>query len=248
MTHWAAATTREAEQTSVRVLVLPVGSTEAHGPHLPLDTDVIIAEAMAERAMTRLQESGIGAAMLPPLAYGVTDFAAPFRGTISISRETVIALVGDIARGLTDSGAEILVLANAHLEQAHRQALREAAAASDRPELRVLFPDATRRPWAERLGAEFASGSCHAGRYETSLVLAARPDAVRQELARALPDLEVDLARAAREGAANFLALGMQDAYCGQPADASAEEGERWLDVLATMLVEAVEVAREVTP
>ncbi|MEQ8768185.1 MAG: creatininase family protein [Planctomycetota bacterium] len=238
MTRWAERTTEETEAQVARVLFLPVGSTEAHGPHLPLDTDVLIAEAMIDRAIARLEGQGISAARLPALAYGVTEYAAPFAGTISVSKETVVSMIRDIARGLGSSGAEALVLANGHLEQAHRRALREAVEPLVDLAPKVLFPDNTRRPWAERLGAEFLSGSCHAGRYETSILLAACPERVQRARAQALPDLEVDLAKAARDGAKNFLELGMADAYCGQPKDASAEEGEQILEVLATMLVE----------
>ena len=67
------------------VLILPTGSTEAHGPHLPLSTDVIIAEEMAIRAARKLEARGEVARVLPPITYSVTDFSEGFAGSISIT-------------------------------------------------------------------------------------------------------------------------------------------------------------------
>ena len=64
------------------VAILPVGAIEAHGPHLPLDTDVIIAEAMARSGTGRLAERGLRAAILPTLAYTSAPFARDFAGTV----------------------------------------------------------------------------------------------------------------------------------------------------------------------
>src|SRR5512134_204321 len=71
------------------VAVLPVGAIEAHGPHLPLATDGLIAEAMAREGAARLDERGIPAVVLPLLPYTVAGFAAAFPGTISVSASTV---------------------------------------------------------------------------------------------------------------------------------------------------------------
>ena len=70
------------------VLILPVGALEAHGPHLPLNTDVVIARAMAEAGAAQLQERGRSAWVLPPLHYTSAGFAAGFPGTISVSPST----------------------------------------------------------------------------------------------------------------------------------------------------------------
>src|SRR5262245_23720260 len=85
-------------------MILPVGSTEAHGPHLPLSADVIIAEEMAARAARMLEARGEVALTLPPLAYSVTDFSEGFTGSVSIRAETATALVGDILLSLIKPG------------------------------------------------------------------------------------------------------------------------------------------------
>ena len=221
------------------VALVPVGSTEAHGPHLPLATDVILADAVARRAASRLEAAGRTTVLFPALAYGVTDFAAGFAGTVTIRAETLRALVVDLARSLAGQGFSPIVLVNHHLEPAHFAALH--AAAAEATPARVLVPDHRRRPVALTLGEEFCRGGSHAGRYETSLVLAAAPARVRTER-EALAPLHVDLGRAIKAGAQSFLELGGARAYFGAPAEASAAEGEALLELLAAH-VEAVVTA-----
>ncbi|KAB2949391.1 MAG: creatininase family protein, partial [Thermoanaerobaculia bacterium] len=163
------------------VAILPLGAIEAHGPHLPLGTDVVIAEAMAREGARLLAEGGVATHVLPALAYAPAPFAEAFPGTLSIRPQTLVALLLDLAGALAVRGVEVLALANAHFDPAQVGALREAAAriaAGGRP--RVAFPDLTRRALAAGLGAEFRSGACHAGRYETSIVLAERPELVAE--------------------------------------------------------------------
>src|SRR5215813_3019840 len=78
------------------VAILPVGSTEAHGPHLPLATDVIISEEMSRRAAVKLTAQVIKTFVLPPITYTVTDFSSDMPGTISIKKETATAIMRDI--------------------------------------------------------------------------------------------------------------------------------------------------------
>src|SRR5262245_56550991 len=79
------------------VAVLPVGALEAHGPHLPLATDVVIAVAMARAAAARLAARGYAAVLLPVLPYTAAPFGAAFPGTLSMSPATVSALIVDLA-------------------------------------------------------------------------------------------------------------------------------------------------------
>lgn len=205
------------------VALVPVGSTEAHGPHLPLGTDVIIAAEVAARAADRLEARGRRAVIFPALAYGVTEFAAGFTGTVSLRPETLRALVVDLARSLAGQGFGPVVLVNHHLEPDHFAALH-AAAEEARP-AQVIVPDHRRKPWALALGREFCTGGSHAGSYETSLVLAAQPAQVRAARSD-LPQLEVNLGQAIRGGARTFLEMGGDRAYFGDPAAGSAAEGE----------------------
>jgi creatinine amidohydrolase len=227
------------------VAVLPVGAIEAHGPHLPLDTDVIIAQAMARAGAERLAARGLHPVLLPPLSYTTAGFAQGFAGTLSLRPETVSAVVIDIAGALDRQGFALLAIANAHLDPAHLAALATAVQAA-RTDLgfAIAFPDLTTKPWALRLGEEFRSGACHAGRFETSIVLAERPDLVRERIRGALPANPASLARAIRDGKTSFEEAGGPRAYFGWPADATAEEGRALIDALGGILDQAVQAER----
>jgi creatinine amidohydrolase len=223
------------------VAVLPVGALEAHGPHLPLATDVLIAQAMSRAGAARLASHGFGALLLPPLPFTAAPFAAGFAGTLSFPAPTVTAVLVDLARELTRHGFAALAIANAHLDPAHLAALSEAAVrAQGERLLPVVFPDLTRKPWAPRLTEEFKSGACHAGRFEGSIVLAVRPELVREGIRAALAPNPASLSTAIREGARTFEEAGGARAYFGWPADATAEEGHASVETLGEILADAV--------
>lgn len=240
----ADATTREiaaALAAGPVAALLPVGSTEAHGPHLPLATDVILAETTALHAQRVLAERRRAAVVLPPLAYAVTEFVREFRGTLSVRAATVAALVEDVAAALFAQGFGPLCLVNGHLEPEHARMLKDCAASITAKGSGVaLFPDQRRPPTVGRLGEEFGRGGGHAGGYETSLVLAARPDLVREDVRASLATNFQDIAARLRSGCTTATEAGGPDAYFGDPAAASAAEGERLYGVLAAMVADAV--------
>ncbi|HEV8631907.1 MAG TPA: creatininase family protein [Thermoanaerobaculia bacterium] len=227
------------------VCILPVGATEAHGPHLPLLTDGIIAAAMAEECARRLAEHDLLPLLLPPLDYSAAPFAAGFAGTISLRPETVTELLVDVGRSLAFHGFSTLALANVHLDPAHLGALHAAVSRLLAEQVVLaVFPDLTRKPWALRLGEEFKSGACHAGRFESSVVLAARPELVREAVRRELPANPASLSTAIRDGKHTFAEAGGARAYFGDPAAAGIAEGEETIATLGTILAEAVLAAR----
>jgi creatinine amidohydrolase len=223
------------------VAVLPVGAVEAHGPHLPLATDGVIAEAMARDGAARLEARGIPAVVLPVFPYTAAGFAAAFPGTISASPAAVTTLVADIARSLGQHGFRALAIANAHLDPEHLASLHAARdAAAGEGGIPVVFPDLTRKPWGSRLTDEFRSGACHAGRFEGSIVLAARPELVREEVQRGLAEVPRSLSAAIAEGKRTFEEAGGSRAYFGDPAAATADEGHDTIAALGTILADAV--------
>jgi creatinine amidohydrolase len=132
-------------------------------------------------------------------------------------------------------------LVNNHLEPAHDQAVRAAIAGLAQGRASVACP-LTRR-WGRTLSDEFKRGNCHAGRYETSLVLAADGAANDSERAR-LPAIDVSLSDGIRAGKTTFRAMGLDRAYTGAPAEATREEGEtlyaRLAEMIATEVLEAL--------
>ena len=234
------------------VALLPVGAVEAHGPHLPLTTDVIIAAAAANAALPRLRAQGYHPVILPPLAYTAAPFAAGFPGTISVRPATFSALLADVAASLERQGVAALVVVNAHLDPAHLGAINEVARSAGAADahartMPVIHPDLTRLRWASRLTPEFRSGACHAGRYETSVVMAAAPELVREEARLGLAENPASLSVAIRDGAATFEEAGVSEAYCGDPAAATVEEGEETVEILARIVVDAVAEALDGT-
>jgi creatinine amidohydrolase len=238
---WLASATYEevaALDRARAVAVLPLGATEAHGPHLPLSTDVIIVEAMAREGAERLALRRVPVAILPTVAITPAPFAAAFPGTLGVSPATLTATLVDLAAGLAAQGFRRLLLISAHLDPAHLGAVRQAVLPISATGMRVAFPDLTRKPWAGRLGEEFETGACHAGRFETSIVMAERPElvrAVRKELA---PNPH-SISDAIRAGKRTFEEAGGPRAYFGWPASATADEGRALVEVLGAILEEA---------
>ena len=196
---------------------------------------------MSREGADRIEALGFGALILPPLSYTPAPFAVGFAGTISIRGETLASLLVDLARELKREGFLALAIANAHLDPAHMGAIAEAERrAREEGLLPVIFPDITKKPWALRLTEEFQSGACHAGRYESSIVLAERADLVKEPIRGTLPPNPASISKAIRSGAKSFEEAGGKRAYFGWPADATAEEGRTSIETLGAILAEAV--------
>lgn len=221
------------------VALVPVGSVEPHGPHLPLATDTLIGEVVAQGALAPLAGKGIGALVAPSVPYGVTDFAAGFPGAVSLPAPALTAFLRAVVEGLLHAGFLHVCLVSNHLEPAHDAAVRASLEALPEGAASVASPLARR--WGRTLSPEYKSGACHAGRYETSLVLAARADLVDMDRASRLPPLDISLSDGIRKGQASFLAMGLDAAYTGAPAEASLEEGRDLVGRLVAMVVSEVE-------
>lgn len=231
----------ESLDSSRTVALLSVGAIEAHGPHLPLITDGIIANSMANAAAARLEKADLLPILLPPLDYSPAPFAAAFPGTISIAPSTLSSLVVDIAESLASWGVRTLGIANAHLDPTHLGALHTAVSEiRGREKIGIAFPDLTRRPWGSRLTDEFQSGACHAGQFEGSIVLAARPEWVREDIRTTLAPNPISLSSAIRQGQETFAEAGGEQAYFGDPAAATWEEGEQTIETLGQILADAI--------
>jgi creatinine amidohydrolase len=225
----------------VPVLLWPVGSTEPHGPHSPLSTDPIISIGIAERVATRLADDPeLAVLILPTLSYAVTRYTAGFAGAIHVGEDTLRSMIVDVCRSLAAQGFPHVVLINNHFEPEHVQTLHRALDELEAEGIRTGYLDLTRRERAQQLTEEFKLGECHAGRYETSLVLAQEPDLVDTDAMASLAYVAVSLPQVIAAGMKDFRDMGLADAYCGAPAEATVEEGEATYETLADMTIELI--------
>ncbi|ROR89759.1 mycofactocin biosynthesis peptidyl-dipeptidase MftE [Nocardioides aurantiacus] len=193
-------------------VVVPVGSLEQHGPHLPLETDALVAEAVAVRAVAALDRDDVLVA--PVVAYGASGEHQHFAGTVSTGTPVLHLLLVELVRSLR-TWATRVVLVNGH--GGNLDAVRGAVA--------QLVDEGHDVAWAP---CAAAGADLHAGRTETSLLLHLRPDLVRLDHAAAgatAPAAELmPLLRAG--GVVAVSANGV----LGDPAGASAEEGRALLE------------------
>lgn len=203
------------------LLVVPLGSVEQHGPHLPFTTDTAVAAAVAEGAVGLLE----GTVLAPALSYGASGEHEDFPGTISLGTEALTALLVEYGRSACRWAGRVLVV-NGH--GGNLDALRTAGA-----QLRYEGRDVA---W---FSCGTPGGDAHAGRTETSLMLHVEPAAVREDaaapgvttpIAELLPRLRAEGVRGVSPGG-----------VLGDPTGATAEEGAALLADLVRRLVAAVE-------
>ena len=217
------------------VALVPIGSTEPHGPHLGLGTDVVISAAACVRAHELLEKKGpLTSVIAPAVSYGVTECAVGFPGAVTIPADVLTAYVAAICDGLLAQGLRHVCLVNNHLEPAHDAAVRAVLPGR---EGKVSYACPLAKKWAKTLSAEFKSGACHAGRYETSIVMAAAPELVDEPVRTTLTPVPISLSEKLKAGVTTFTAMGMELAYAGDPAAASIAEGEHLIQRLAEMVV-----------
>lgn len=197
-----------------RTLLLPLGSLEQHGPHLPLDTDTRIAEAVTARAGQRATYPTVVA---PALPYGASGEHEGFAGTVSLGSAALAAVLVELIRSATRTFSRV-VLVSAHGGNLDGVRAALAVLREERRDAVGWFP-------------AVPDGDAHAGQTETSLLLAIAPHLVRrppwaagrtEPIADLLPRLRAMGVRAVSP-----------NGVLGAPAGATAEEGERLLDLLA---------------
>ncbi len=215
------------------VALVPVGATEAHGPHLPVSTDTVIATDLARRGAAKLKEHGVPSLILPPVPYLVAELGADFAGTISLPPETEVALLRDLAV-LASKRFRAVAFIGVHVEPAHMECLKRAVEEAAKAGAKATYVNITKKRWADILGEGFQSRN-HGGAWETSLMMAAAPQMVRDSVRRNLPPVESP-APALQKGARTFAEAGGEEAYFGDPTAATVEDGEGHFDALAEVV------------
>lgn len=227
------------------IAVLPIGSIEQHGPHLPCGTDTFAAELIAEEIADRLD-----ALYVPFGPYGVTPIHAGHPGTISLRRSTFEALLTDISRELIEMGVRTLILVNWH--EGNNASMNSVATELQDASPGVSFVAAQVCYTAQRIYAPAGGELTHGGGIETLAVLAYDPDLVRRDRAgtpsRPEDAAEMDRMRRSHEtyGFITDVTALADDGWYGDPAWATADRAAAFADEVATAALERIQMILDV--
>jgi len=229
------------------VCVIPVGVIEDHGPHLPLDTDVLIVEEICKRAVQATTEKSL---LLPAVIHGYSPHHMDFPGTISIRWNTFIEYLLDINRSLIKHGFRRILLVNGHGSNASLVNLTARLTIVEHP--RVLCADTFYLTGVKGMEAieslresGYPGGIAHACELETSLYLAIRPELVQMD--KAIKDISYPESKLFffdwKDGPVNMMewwSTLSNTGIMGYPTKASIEKGRKWLEVAVEELAEVI--------
>jgi creatinine amidohydrolase/Fe(II)-dependent formamide hydrolase-like protein len=225
----------------VDVALLPVGSIEQHGPHLPLDTDAFDAQYLAKKVAEVCRDPK--PLVLPLIPYGVSYHHEDFSGTISVSPETLSKLVYEIGVGVARHGITKLVIINGH--GGNKPALHYAAQMINRDARILTCVDTGETSDPDIIPLAETPNDVHAGEIETSTTLAVRPDFVRLESARKfIPEFSsryLNFTSKRHVGWYTRTARISPSGVLGDPTKATPEKGRKIWELMITHLVQLVE-------
>jgi creatinine amidohydrolase len=237
--------------TQDRVAVLPVGTVEQHGPHLPLVTDVLTAGEMSRRAVECVPEQAI---LLPPVYYSFNEHHMDFPGTIAIQGETVIRYVTDIGVSLARHGFRKILLVNGHgsnvpfLDIAARNITIQTEAICAMVSWWSLIPKGLMSKLRE---SEYPGGMAHGCELETSVLLYLRPDLVQFE--KAERDIHFasseffywDLQQPSPIAFQEWFSRYSKTGTVGDPTKATKAKGEEFVNAVVERMVALIQEFRK---
>lgn len=227
------------DEQAVAVAVLPVGSTEQHGPHAPLGTDIFTAAAVAEAGIQRSDQDVLVA---PSIPVGVAEEHRHFAGTLWVSEDTFRSYIHDVVTSLASHGCSRVVIVNGH--GGNVDALREVSARLSRDDVAYTVPFT----WFDAIdiqdtGLDPSLAMGHGGPFETSLLLHIAPDLVHEDRFDEARDGAADQWGDWQAGtnlaydSAEFTETGV----VGDPNEASETIGEQLLEAAAAELAGLIE-------
>lgn len=220
-----------AEPNDVRpIVIVPVGSWEQHGPHLPFDTDSVIACEVARRAATRLHDEQV--LLVNAVNFSASGEHADFPGTLSIGTQTTARILVELARSCDWAAGIVFVNGHGGNADAFREAMASILAEGRRA---LSWTPTTTDP-----------RDTHAGHIETSVMLAIDPSRVRMD--RAAKGSMTPITDLMSELRDNGLRSVSDNGVLGDPTNANPTDGERILAAWTNSLVEQVRLwSREST-
>lgn len=169
-----------------RTVLIPVGATEEHGPHLPLGTDTMEGREICRRTAVRLEEMGCPVMIAPAVPFGTSSFHMGFAGTITISSATLVALLREIALSLYEGGFRDFVFIHGHDGNLSSMMVAAQEVVDATPDAKAVVCN-----WLAALSAVYhtvqtsTKGEGHGGEGETSRLLVTHPELVHPERADA---------------------------------------------------------------
>ncbi|HWO77446.1 MAG TPA: creatininase family protein [Bacillus sp. (in: firmicutes)] len=217
------------------VAILPLGATEQHGHHLPLGVDIFLAESLSKIICEQT-----GAILLPSLPFGYSWVWRDIPGTVSLQQHHVEAVIKDIAHSLNRYGVKTLILVNGHdsNNSSMKYATRELLDEVDMDVIYLFYPD-IQHVMKQYCDSETWHGMIHACEFETSLMLAVKPELV--DMSKAVKEYPEKPPLYGR----STMSLGdlSKSGVFGDATLASKEKGEKLLQIFADKMVELVSIA-----
>lgn len=223
-------TADEIHESSTDLAILPIGSTEQHGHHLPVGTDFLIAEAVAEQVANRM-----GVWLLPTLPISTCVEHRGKRGSVWMGPDTFMHMLGDIVMSLKSQGIKRVAVVLGHGGIfAATPAIRELNAAN--PDVRVIKIDFEFfMGIIQREGILQGTGNLHACEYETSLMLHLHEDLIRRDrIVDFVPDVPRDYLNYAS------ILKYSPDGVWGMPSLGTKEKGKKIFSILVNSTVEYI--------
>jgi creatinine amidohydrolase len=221
------------------IVILPVASLEQHGPHLPVEVDSMLGEAVAARTAAKVADKGQAVVVLPVLWTGLSEHHMSFGGTVTLDNATFAAVVEGVVRSVLRHGFKRIVLLNAHggNENALRTITDDLTPKLGVPIVQFTYWYAAAVAIAKIL--ETQGGLQHACEAETSMMMAVRPDLVATDrIPLAKSNTTPDVGDVVGGGVYRWRSIGSRSGsgVIGNPEAASAEKGERLFDAISTAL------------
>ncbi len=246
---WGELTWRQA-RTRIKkmdVALLPVGSVEQHGPHLPLDTDAFDADYLARRVAEACSDPK--PLVLPLIAYGVSYHHADFTGTVSLSNDTLAKMIYEIGMSVARNGIQKLVIINGH--GGNSPALNYAAQMINRDAHIFVCVDSGETSDVDIAKIVETPNDVHAGEIETSTGLAVRPGLVKMGQAKKqIPEFSSRYLDFTSKRSVLWYAYTRKistSGVMGDPTKASAAKGEKIWEIMIAHLVSLVEEIKHLT-
>jgi creatinine amidohydrolase len=239
-----------------RVAVLPVGTVEQHGPHLPLSTDVVTSTEMSRRAVERLSKEAV---LMPSVYYSFNEHHMDFPGTIAIEGETIVRYVTDIGKSLAHHGFRKILLVNGHgsnvpfLDVAARNITNKTDAICAMVSWWSLIP---RELLKELRESEFPGGMAHGCELETSVLLYLCGELVQFDKAKRDINFQPteffywDLQSPSPVFFQEWFSRYSKTGTVGDPTKATKEKGEKFVSAVVERMVALLKEfrAREISP